>query len=155
MNKRVKIAIIVLVVILVALFAYNYYKKRKAAKEAEELANANTNNNTSPVNTATTTTTKNDNFPLQRGSYGNNVRYLQQAINRLNPNANLSVDGDFGPSTYSQFLLTIGTTVNIDGVVYSAYPVTQKVFTEILQEANAQRNANPEVIAISNSEVII
>lgn len=153
MNKRVKIAIIVLVVILVALFAYNYYKKRKAAKEAEELAN--TNNNTSPVNTATTTVTKNDNFPLQRGSYGNNVRYLQQAINRLNPNANLSVDGDFGPSTYSQFLLTIGTTVNIDGVVYSAYPVTQKVFTEILQDANAQRSVQPELIAISNSEVIM
>lgn len=142
MNKKVKIAIIVLVIILLALVVYNYYKKRKAVVEAP----ANTNNGGTTGNTTGTTTNvtvKNDNFPLQRGSFGPNVKYLQQAINRLSPSANLTEDGDFGPSTYTQFLLTIGTMVNIDGVVYSAYPVTQKVFTEILQEANTARVVNP------------
>lgn len=54
----------------------------------------------SPASTTrllSSTTTRNDNFPLKRGSRGNRVTVLQQALAKTNPS--IAIDGQFGPQT--------------------------------------------------------
>lgn len=53
---------------------------------------------------------RNDNFPLKKGSYGNNVRRLQTALLKLNPSAlpKYGVDGDFGTETETALINQTG-----------------------------------------------
>jgi hypothetical protein len=54
----------------------------------------------SPASTTrllSSTSTRNDNFPLKRGSRGNRVTILQQALTKTSPS--IAIDGQFGPQT--------------------------------------------------------
>lgn len=55
---------------------------------------------------------RNDNFPLKKGSYGNNVRRLQTALLKNNPSAlpKYGVDGDFGNETEAELMMQTGKT---------------------------------------------
>ena len=120
MKRKALIAIIVtLVVIFIALYLY---KRRKSQPVKEVSANP-------PATTTPSGPVANDNFPLVKGSAGENVRYLQWAINRIAPGANLLEDGKFGDKTYSALLVNIGA---------SYYPITQAKWTTILNRANNQ-----------------
>jgi hypothetical protein len=58
------------------------------------------------------TSTRNDNFPLKKGSKGNNVRRLQNALLKLNPSAlpKYGADGDFGNETEGWLQVQTGKT---------------------------------------------
>jgi hypothetical protein len=51
--------------------------------------------------------TRNDDFPLKKGSRGNNVKRLQDALLKLNPNSlpKYGVDGDFGNETEAALMM--------------------------------------------------
>lgn len=68
-----------------------------------------------------------DSFPLKNGSSGDNVSYLQRALNNLG--AKLKVDGSFGNNTYNAVLTKAGTKF---------YPVTADSFAQILKKANTE-----------------
>lgn len=124
MNKK-QIIIIVVALVLIAGIVWFYFKKAKPIISDTQLNNTI---NTTPGETNTTlAVVPNDNFPLVKGSEGENVVYLQQALKKLNPNLGITSDGIFGPQTYNAVLLTVGT---------SYYPVTQANFTKILTLAN-------------------
>lgn len=55
---------------------------------------------------------RNDNFPLKKGSKGNNVTRLQNALIKLNPSSlpKYGVDGDFGNETEAALQLQTGKT---------------------------------------------
>jgi hypothetical protein len=54
-------------------------------------------NPTSTTRLLSSTSTRNDNFPLKRGSRGNRVTILQQALAKTSPS--IAIDGQFGPQT--------------------------------------------------------
>lgn len=120
-RKTLIIIIVALVVVFVALYAY---RNKKIAQAPAPIPMG-----PEPPPTTTPKPAANDNFPLVKGSVGDNVKYLQMAINKINPSANLTTDGNFGDKTYTQLLLTIGA---------SYYPVTQPRWLVIVQRANRQ-----------------
>lgn len=123
-NKN-KIIIIIVAVLLIAVIIYFlFFKKPKVVDTTILNPNLNPNPNPKPTNT---TPVENDNFPLMVGSKGNNVKYLQNALNKINPTYTIKADGSFGTQTKSFLLVTMGT---------SYYPVTTTLFTEILKKAN-------------------
>src|SRR5687768_6868040 len=85
--------------------------KRKKQTDANQIPSGSSAetiiiNNSLPVSynpTSATTrllssgSSRNDNFPLKRGSRGNMVTLLQQALAKANPS--ISIDGQFGPKT--------------------------------------------------------
>lgn len=77
-----------------------------------------------------------DAFPLQKGSKGPNVLYLQRALNRMVPVGynKLVEDSDFGPLTYTAVITWAGTKY---------YPVTQQNWMQILQMSNKQGAPGP------------
>lgn len=82
----------------------------------------------------------NDNFPLTEGSVGSNVKFLQEAINRIvSPALKVTVDSNFGPKLYTALVTGVGTTTWWTSKPAPIYPVTQSVFTEILKKSNANR----------------
>lgn len=119
-RKTLIIIIVSLVIVLVALYIYKRSKNKPAA-EAPAGDSHDHSGSTATVPAA------NDKFPLKVGSNGENVKYLQRAINRIAPPANLVVDGDFGNKTYTAIILYIGT---------SYYPVSQAQWTYILNKSN-------------------
>lgn len=122
MNKRT--AIIIVSLILVAAIVWYFFLRKPAEVKT---VTPTTTPGTGGSQPAQNTPVANDNFPLVKGSKGDNVKYLQAAINKIHPAANLAVDGDFGNSTYLALVTFVGTKY---------YPVTQPLFTEVLQKAN-------------------
>jgi hypothetical protein len=83
----------------------------------------------------------NDNFPLQEGSKGDNVKRLQMAFNKIGVEVadqngklvtHLAEDGAFGYLTHQAALRYADT-----------YPVTQKSWTAVLKKANDMSTAAP------------
>lgn len=127
-KQNIIILVAVIVIIIIALVIVWYYFKNKPVNQPQ-LNNQIQSPGQTTV-TTTTTTQANDDFPLVKGSKGSNVQYLQKALNRLNPNNNLTIDGDFGNDTYTAVLLTPGL-----GTKY--YPVTQTAWTDIMHKSNS------------------
>jgi len=122
-NRKLVIIIVVLLLIIAIVFAYKKFKN-KPVEQAPGMP--------APSPAGPSAPTSNDNYPLIKGSNGENVKYLQQAINKIATKTGMtygivSVDGDFGPQTYNSLLIVVGA---------SYYPVTQAKFTEILNKSN-------------------
>lgn len=116
MKKKIIIIAVILVLVIAAVY---YYYTRKPKTEEEILTPVITpgpNNNL---------LVSNDTFPLKIGSKGENVTYLQKALNKLG--ATIEVDGNFGQQTYSAILLKVNAT---------SYPVTLDVFNTIMKKSN-------------------
>jgi hypothetical protein len=133
-NKRfiyIGLGIVALVItFFVGRKIYRRWKEKKALEEAakKELA-ANAFNNLKPGDPGMNTPEVDDSFPLVIGSKGDNVRYLQQALNRLGPKfgmAPLSEDGNFGKKTYDAVITWVNT---------KSYPVSQVIWTDILKRS--------------------
>lgn len=132
-KKRKKVIVIILIVIallIITLVTIKIVKKVKEKKALNENADHQKKNfdNTQGEHPDTKTVTGNDNFPLEEGSEGKNVLYLQRALNKLTTYDKITEDGKFGHKTYLSVITGPGTNY---------YPVTVDKFTEILQKANA------------------
>lgn len=123
MSTRIKILIIVLALVIAAA-AYWFLKKPSLASQ--------TANNSAPMpesGNGIPRVIANDNFPLQLGSAGQNVRYLQNALNKIRPLNKLVLDGVLGANTRQALLITVDTK-------RSALPMSQVNFNSILAQAN-------------------
>lgn len=127
MNKKIKIAAGILLALALIYIVYIVLKKRKERKAIEAL-NAATGTTGTGGSGGSSAPASNDNFPLQVGSTGARVKYLQQALNRIKKDNNLSVDGSFGDKTKNAIYLTMNTTF---------YPVTQEKYNEVLHKATS------------------
>ena len=76
--------------------------KKKKKEEDETIASSGPSKSS---NNATTWT--NDIFPIGRGSSGDNVKYVQMALNKIY-NAGLAEDGKFGAATEAAVLQHLG-----------------------------------------------
>jgi hypothetical protein len=133
-NKQLIIVIVVLALVLVAIYLYNHFKDKKGSEAPPDDTKL-------PPGGSTGSTTANDNFPLQKGSKGENVKYLQNAINKfvdknnLNNSLKLTPDGSFGDKTYTSLVTAIGTSTYWDSPKLSIYPVSAAAFSSILKKA--------------------
>ena len=123
MSTRNKIIVIILA-LLIAAAAFFLLRKPKVFSPAETPAPADPTSGNGIPRTSVT-----DSFPLQLGATGPNVRYLQNALNKIRPANKLVVDGVLGSNTRTALLLTVDTK-------RSAIPVTQTNFNSILAQAN-------------------
>jgi len=71
-----------------------------------------------------------ESFPLNRGMFGDNIKALQTALNKINKGmANIVEDGYFGPRTYVKLVASVPTE-------QSALPIQQATLKQILDKAN-------------------
>lgn len=135
-NKNSDLILIIVIAVLaltfIGILIYNHFKNKDEKTTDIELPPPNGNTNT-------TTTTANDNFPLTVGSKGANVKYLQQAMNKIITNSALKVteDGIFGQKTYNSLVAGVGTTTYWETTKIPTYPVSQNAFNSILKRANS------------------
>ena len=116
-------------VILIAVILYFVFRKPKQAITTESLTGPMPGSSTSGV--AGSTQPALPEFPLQKGSKGDNVRRLQQALNRLSPQSPITVDGAFGNETATKIITTLATT---------KYSYGPKVYEAQLNEIIAMAN---------------
>lgn len=131
-KKRIVIIFLIIVFLLIAsgvgYYLYDRSKKAKTLKEGDtkkDSKNVEEQKNPDPRPKAPV----GDEFPLQKGSKGSNVLYLQRALNRMMPigYTKLVEDSDLGEKTYTAIITWVGTRF---------YPVTQANWTEILKKSN-------------------
>ncbi len=128
MSKRTKIIIVIVAVLLIATIAYFVFRK-KPAKTDKPI----TDTNGTPVNSSTPATNplfKPATFPLDINMMGEDVKRLQMALNRINPNYKISEDGVFGDETKIKLLRTVATT-------QSRLPMSMDTWLQIIRKANA------------------
>lgn len=126
-KKYLKIVIVAVLIIGIALAVYFFVIKPKMDLPPVKNPGKNPGDGATPP-IVPEIPKGDDKFPLKIGSYGDNVAYLQRAINKINPKANLKANGDFQHETYLALVTFIGT---------SHYPVTTLDFNSILETANA------------------
>ena len=115
----------------VGYFLYNRSKNARILKEGDTKKTPATNQEQpaprpkAPVG---------DEFPLQKGSKGNHVLYLQRALNKMMPKGYtpLVEDGDLGEKTYTAVITWMGTKY---------FPVTMASWMEIMKRANGTKPA--------------
>jgi hypothetical protein len=121
--KYLIISLVVLIVVVVIIII----RKRKANAPVDGVTNI-TQNNTQEVKNGTNNSVP-DTFPLQPGATGDNVKYLQRALNKIGTQNQITVDGVLGSQTVSKIYLTVGTAYKL--------PLSQTKFNEILKKANS------------------
>lgn len=134
MSRRTIIIIVVVLVLLASAGAVYYFffsdaaKTKKLKKDAKKKLETPAQQE-QPKNTPAPA---GDAFPLVKGSKGENVLYLQRALNRIIPVGydKLTEDGSLGDKTYTAVVRWIGTAF---------YPVSQANWTTILNKSNAQQ----------------
>lgn len=131
-NKMIMIVVVVVLVLLVSTLVtvtlVRKYKDKKALEKASENIAKDIHDNTGVHHGQTEplyTPHYDDAFPLKIGSQGENVTYLQNALNLIRKfgMAKLPVDGNFGKGTYTAVITWAGTKY---------YPVTVDHFNEIM-----------------------
>lgn len=123
MSKALKISLIVLLIAVIVYVLYRLFGKKQV--QAQE-------NNTITAPAYATEAGKDDSFPLQLGSRGPNVEYLQRALNTIRPENKLTIDGVLGNNTRQALLVTVSTNL-------SFLPLTKDRFNKILVLANDKR----------------
>ena len=119
--QKKHIALIVVVIVAIAVFVYyKYFMFPEIPTETKEYE-------IKKINDAVTTnnTTALQPFPLKIGSKGEQVKAVQSAINKIYPNAKLTVDGSFGQKTYEALITFVGTMY---------YPVTTNNYIALLKK---------------------
>lgn len=124
-NKKLIILTVIIALLIATLITIKVIKKlkeKKALQEAEKMQLMQTN---SPAaGTGTNTDIRQDDFPLKIGSRGDRVKALQAALNKIAPQFNLKLDGDFGSKTYDALITGFRAT--------GTYPLDIKTYMEIL-----------------------
>ena len=118
MNKNDKIAVIIIAFIALVYFMWDTPFAQKLRGVNNKTSETDNSTIDKLFNIVAPAPAKDDNFPLHIGSYGDNVKRLQLALNRINSTmpylannyAPLNVDSDFGQNTYNRILLLIGTS---------------------------------------------
>jgi len=119
MTKKTKIILVVVAILLVAVISYFIFRKKASANTVATIPAADTSNK--PIT--------NDNFPLNVGSQGENVKRLQMALNRIKPTDKLIEDGVFASKTRVKLLLTLPVTL-------SKLPMDEVQLNAIIKQAN-------------------
>ena len=128
MKKRT--FIIITVVLVLAAIAAILWQTGVFAKVSNKITDNGASGGSSGSTSSSGTSARNDNFPLKKGSYGENVKTLQTALNKFIKNYTklgkekfkyngtvvtaLVVDGDFGVRTNAAMLWALGYD-NVDG----------------------------------------
>lgn len=124
MKNQKTIIAIVAIALVAGIIWYVFFRTKPATTASSPAINPPAAINSTLA--ASAAPAANDTLPLTKGSKGENVTYVQQAINKIHPGA-VTVDGDFGAGTYMALITYVGT---------SFYPVTSTKFSELLQKAN-------------------
>lgn len=139
--RKAIITVVAIAILYGGYKAYKWYVNKKALENLDIGGNANKpnlNNSSAPGSSQKNTNTSskppakgNDKFPLTVGSNGENVSYLQKALNMLKPAnfALLNTGGNFDDATRIAVITWVGTNF---------YPVTIDNFNTILHKANTQ-----------------
>lgn len=125
-----KTKILIVVVILVVAFAVYYFFFKKDDTTTAPIIGAG--GAITPADAAKEVS--NDNFPINQGMRGPNIRRLQTALNWIDPKNNLTVDGIFGSRTYT----ALKTTVDVQ---LSRLPMDEKSFNTIIAMGNRSKGA--------------
>ena len=120
--NKTKVIILILCVIALGVVLYFIFRK-KPQLPAEQLPPGAPGN--APAQPAT------DHFPLEEGSRGDNVKYLQRALNNINPSRGevLKIDGVFGPATKIKLLSSVEAALAV-------LPMPQSNFNTIIKRGN-------------------
>lgn len=127
MRKKTKIIIVVAAALLIiAIVYFVFIRKPKVGTFEQEIKNVN---GSTPVQLNTPSTpTANDSLPLKIGSKGQRVTNVQNAVNKINPLAQLKVDGDFGTATRNALITFVGSEY---------YPIDSSLYLKLMQKAAA------------------
>jgi len=108
--SKTTIYILIGAVVLIGVLAWVYSSQKKK----------------SPAVPASTGGSPGSSYPLMKGSTGDKVKYLQSALNGMNPGNQISEDGVFQDETYNALISSFGA---------SYYPVSEEAYNDILQKA--------------------
>jgi hypothetical protein len=104
MTTQKKIIIAVLVIALAVIMYFVFF--RKPAKKVDAVFSE-------PKPDGRVIILDNNNFPLNVGSRGENVKSLQTALNFIEPANKLTLDGVFGPQTRIKLLRTVHSSLAV------------------------------------------
>ena len=122
MTKNKKILVIVIALILISVILYFVFRK-KSDPQVEMIPLPD--GSVAPVSQFIA-----EQFPLNVGMQGENIRRLQVAINRLNKtSAKIAEDGVFGAETKRKLLLSVPTT-------QSGLPMSEVTLNAIIAAGN-------------------
>lgn len=148
-------SIIILIISLLTFFGFKKIKENKTDQTQPGTPESE------PITTPSTTVTTNDDFPLKKGSRGENVKYLQRAINKIIKNSGknqsllLPETDFFGDKTYTALVTGVGTTTWWDAKPLPVYPVTLDVFNSLIKRSNDNlRLMNGNIYQISTINTV-
>ena len=122
MTKNKKILVIVVALILISVILYFVFRK-KSDPQIDMIPLPD--GSKAPASQFIP-----EQFPLNVGMQGENIRRLQVAINRLNKtSAKIAEDGIFGAETKNKFLLSVPTT-------QSGLPMSEATLNAIIAAGN-------------------
>lgn len=121
MSRVTKILLIAVIVIILLVAAYFWFTKPKST----ELPSSITGSTPEPLPSAFS----NEQFPLNLGMQGENVRRLQVALNWIKPVNKIDEDGKFGAQTRGKLLTSVSTSLSV-------LPVTESNFNAIIKLGN-------------------
>lgn len=130
-KKKKKILIISAAILLVVVIVYFvFFRKPKIETDFEKEIDTIKGNNgiVGPSTNLPSAPAANDSLPLQLGSKGQRVINVQNAVNKINPLAMLTVDGDFGSATRNALITFVGSKF---------YPINSTLYLELMQKAAA------------------
>ena len=170
-NKR-KVILIGLGVLgtgVAGFFGWHYWKKKKASQEDDSTAITDSSNAMTTTSTNTNTASaRNDEFPLKKGSKGNRVTQLQNAIvKKFGASAlpKYGVDGMFGseveaalvrakmPTSINQITYTklVGAS-GLSGIIKQGEEIVTVNETEIFKEKSTASMKIPKHIVLGEKE---
>ncbi len=125
-DKKALIAMVIFVALLIAVLVsikvYHYLKNKKILEQLNKDKQNITGGGAPPPKTPK----GNDKFPLVKGSYGDKVKNVQYAVNKLAPASDqLPLSGKFDKATYLNLISYAGTKY---------YPVTTVLFNELMSK---------------------